>query len=53
MLIYPSMGERVNAVQIEPLTMAVLAGLTPDSHQVQFYDDRIEEIAFEERAEIA
>ncbi len=51
-LIYPSMGERVNAVQMEPLTMAVLAGLTPDSHQVRFYDDRIEEIPFEEHTDV-
>ena len=28
-LIYPSIGGRVRAVQIQPLTMAALAGLTP------------------------
>lgn len=43
-LVYPSLGGRVRAVQMQPLTMAALAGLTPPGIEVAFYDDRLEEI---------
>ncbi|HUJ71983.1 MAG TPA: radical SAM protein [Verrucomicrobiae bacterium] len=46
-LIYPSLGKRVRAVQMQPLTMAALAGLTPADVAVAFYDDRLEEIPFD------
>jgi len=47
-LIYPSMGGRMRAVQMQPLTMAALAGLTPQNVSLSFYDDRIEEVPYEQ-----
>jgi len=43
-LVYPSIGGRVRAVQMQPLTMAALAGLTPDGVTISFYDDRLENV---------
>jgi radical SAM superfamily enzyme YgiQ (UPF0313 family) len=34
--------------RMEPLTFAVLAGLTPPQHEVELYDDRFEAIPFDE-----
>jgi radical SAM superfamily enzyme YgiQ (UPF0313 family) len=37
---------------MEPLAPAVLAGLTPGDVDVRFYDDRLEEIPFDERTDL-
>src|SRR5262249_61541132 len=52
-LIYPSVGRKENtpyvrAWQMEPLSMALLASLTPPGVEVRFYDDRMEDIPFDE-----
>ena len=52
-LIYPSVGRKENtpyvrAWQMEPLSMALLASLTPPGIDLRFYDDRLEEIPFDE-----
>jgi len=46
-LVYPSIGGRVRAVQMQPLTMAALAGLTPDGVTISFYDDRLENVCYD------
>jgi radical SAM superfamily enzyme YgiQ (UPF0313 family) len=46
-LVYPSIGGRVRALQMQPLTMAALAGLTPDGVTIGFYDDRIEDVPYD------
>jgi radical SAM superfamily enzyme YgiQ (UPF0313 family) len=56
-LIYPSVGRKANtpyvrAWQMQPLSMALIASLTPPDVEVRFYDDRIEEIPFEEPTEL-
>ena len=56
-LIYPSVGRKENkpyvrAWQMQPLSMAVLAGLTPADVEVQFYDDRMESIPFDEQTDL-
>jgi radical SAM superfamily enzyme YgiQ (UPF0313 family) len=51
--VYPSLGGRVRAVQMQPLTMAALAGLTPQEVQIAFYDDRIEEVPFDNPTDLA
>jgi len=43
-LVYPSIGGRVRAAQMQPLTMAALAGLTPDDVALRFFDDRLEAV---------
>ncbi len=52
-LIYPSLGGKVRAIQMQPLTMAALAGLTPPDVAVAFYDDRIEEIPYDAPTDLA
>jgi radical SAM superfamily enzyme YgiQ (UPF0313 family) len=52
-LIYPSMGARVRALQMQPLTMAALAGLAPADTRVSFFDDRIERIDYSVPADLA
>ena len=57
MLIYPSVGRKpdvpyVKAWQMQPLSMALLAGLTPGDVEVSFYDDRIEPIPYDEPADL-
>ncbi|HRQ30902.1 MAG TPA: radical SAM protein [Saprospiraceae bacterium] len=52
-LIKPSMGELATGYQIakgsmEPLALAILAGLIGDTHKKVFYDDRLENIPFDE-----
>lgn len=37
--------------RMEPLQLGVLAGLTPDEIEVVLYDDRLEEINYEEKAD--
>jgi radical SAM superfamily enzyme YgiQ (UPF0313 family) len=56
-LIYPSVGRKENAPyvrawQMQPLSMALLASLTPPAHDVRFYDDRMEEIPFDEPTDL-
>jgi radical SAM superfamily enzyme YgiQ (UPF0313 family) len=56
-LIYPSVGRKENkpyvrAWQMQPLSMALLASLTPSDVEVRFYDDRMEEISFDERTDL-
>jgi radical SAM superfamily enzyme YgiQ (UPF0313 family) len=56
-LIYPSVGRKegqpyVRAWQMQPLSMAVLASLTPPDVEVRFYDDRMEEIPFDEPTDL-
>jgi radical SAM superfamily enzyme YgiQ (UPF0313 family) len=51
-LIYPSMGGRIRAAQMQPLTMAALAGLTPKNVSLSFYDDRIEEVPYDEPTDL-
>ena len=46
-LVYSSMGSRVRAAQMQPLTIAALAGLTPDDIDIRFFDDRIEEVEYD------
>lgn len=56
-LIYPSVGRKpgrpyVRAWQMEPLSMAVLAGLTPSEIDLRFYDDRLDDIPFDEPTDL-
>lgn len=56
-LIYPSVGRKENvpyvrAWQMQPLSMALLASLTPPNVEVRFYDDRMEDIPFDEPTDL-
>src|SRR5688572_29579604 len=56
-LIYPSVGRKENkpyvrAWQMQPLSMALLASLTPPDVEVRFYDDRMESIPFDEPTDL-
>ena len=56
-LIYPSVGRKENtpyvrAWQMEPLSMALLASLTPPGIELRFYDDRMEDIPFDEPTDL-
>src|SRR5438876_2036147 len=56
-LIYPSVGRKPNrpyvrAWQMQPLSMALLAGLTPPDVDVRFHDDRMEDIPFDEPTDL-
>lgn len=56
-LIYPSVGRKqgkpyVRAWQMQPLSIAVLAGLTPPDVEVAFYDDRLESIPYDESTDL-
>jgi radical SAM superfamily enzyme YgiQ (UPF0313 family) len=56
-LIYPSVGRKPNkpyvrAWQMQPLAIATLASLTPPDIEIRFYDDRIEEIPFDEPTDL-
>jgi radical SAM superfamily enzyme YgiQ (UPF0313 family) len=51
-LIHPAIGHRadesyIRTWQMEPLPIAVLAGLSPPDVEVSFYDDRMEAIPFD------
>lgn len=55
--ILPAVGKKegqsyIASWQMQPLTIAVLAGLTPPEHEVAFYDDRLEEIPYDEPADL-
>ncbi|MBY0521969.1 MAG: B12-binding domain-containing radical SAM protein [Gemmataceae bacterium] len=56
-LIYPSVGRKehtpyVRAWQMQPLSMALLASLMPSDVDVRFYDDRMEDIPFDEPTDL-
>src|SRR2546423_1137799 len=56
-LIYPSVGRKENtpyvrAWQMEPLSMALLASLTPPGVEVRFHDDRLDDIPFDEPTDL-
>lgn len=56
-LIHPCIGRRVGEKyirtwQMEPLAPAVLRGLTPSDVDVKFYDDRMEDIPYDERTDL-
>ena len=56
-LVFPSVGRKENtpyvrAWQMQPLSMALLASLTPADVEVRFCDDRIEEIPFDEPTDL-
>lgn len=55
--VHPCIGKRPGARylktwQMEPLPVAVLAGLTPPGVERRFYDDRLEEIPFDEPTDL-
>ncbi|MBN8536473.1 MAG: B12-binding domain-containing radical SAM protein [Deltaproteobacteria bacterium] len=55
--IKPRIGTGIDSLYIEegrmePLTIAVLASLTPDDFEIKFYDDRIEEIPYDEATDL-
>jgi radical SAM superfamily enzyme YgiQ (UPF0313 family) len=52
-LVYPSIGGRVRAAQMQPLSIAALAGLTPPDVNLRFYDDRFEQIDYDAPADLA
>ena len=57
-LIHPCVGrwagdrKYIRSWQMEPLAPAVLAGLTPENVDVRFYDDRLEDIPFDEATDL-
>lgn len=56
-LVYPSVGRKedrpyVRAWQMQPLSMALLASLTPEEVDLRFYDDRMETIPFDEPTDL-
>ena len=56
-LIFPAIGRRqgqpyLRLWKMEPLSMGMLAALTPQEFEVKFYDDRIEPIPFDEPADL-
>ena len=56
-LIHPCIGRRtgqayIRTWQMEPLPPAVIAGLTPNEVQIKFYDDRMEEIPYDEPTDL-
>ena len=56
-LIFPAIGRRrgepyLRLWKMEPLSMAVLAALTPPDVEIRFYDDRVEAIPFDETTDL-
>ncbi len=56
-IIHPCIGRRpgqpyIRTWQMEPLPAATLAGLTPRDVTVRFYDDRMEDIPFDEATDL-
>jgi radical SAM superfamily enzyme YgiQ (UPF0313 family) len=57
-LIHPTIGRHkedrqyIRGWQMEPLAPALLAGLTPSSWDIRFYDDRMEGIPYEEETDL-
>ena len=57
-IIHPCIGRRpgqkyIRTWQMESLPAATLAGLTPKDVEVRFYDDRMEQIPFDEKTDLA
>jgi radical SAM superfamily enzyme YgiQ (UPF0313 family) len=58
-LVHPCIGRRagdrsyIRTWQMEPLPPGLIAGLTPPDVEVRFYDDRMEEIPFDEPTDLA
>lgn len=57
-LVYPAVGKKdgkpyVRAWQMQPLAIAVLAGLMPPDVETTFFDDRMEEIDYDAPADLA
>src|SRR5688572_6309192 len=56
-IIHPCVGRKVGqryirTWQMEPLPAATIAGLTPPDVEVRFYDDRMEQIPFDEATDL-
>ena len=57
-LVHPAIGRHagdrsyIRSWQMEPLAPAVLAGLTPPGVEIRFYDDRLEEIPYDEPCDL-
>ncbi len=57
-LIHPSIGKKRNQKQyiktwlMEPLAPATIAGLTPKDVEIKFYDDRLEEVPYDEPTDL-
>ena len=56
-LVHPTIGRKagekyIKTWQMEPLPPALLAGLTPREVDIAFYDDRMEEIPFDEPTDL-
>lgn len=56
--VIPGVGKKdnepyVNSWKMEPLTIAVLAGLTPDDVEIEFFDDRLEVIPYDRPTDLA
>jgi radical SAM superfamily enzyme YgiQ (UPF0313 family) len=56
-LVHPAIGHRqgeryIRTWQMEPLPPALIAGITPRDVEVRFYDDRMEEIPFDEPTDL-
>jgi radical SAM superfamily enzyme YgiQ (UPF0313 family) len=57
-LVHPCIGRRagdrsyIRTWQMEPLPPALIAGITPRDVEVRFYDDRMEEIPFDEPTDL-
>lgn len=56
-LVFPSVGRKENkpyvrAWQMQPLSMALLASLMPPDVEVRFYDDRMEDIPYDEPTDL-
>ncbi|MCM2279810.1 MAG: B12-binding domain-containing radical SAM protein [Oligoflexia bacterium] len=56
-LIHPCIGRRegekyIRLWQMEPLPPAVIAALTPKDVEVRFYDDRLEQVAYDEPTDL-
>ena len=58
-IVHPCIGRRrgdrgyIRTWQMEPLPAATLAGLTPDDVDIRFYDDRMEDIPYDEKTDLA
>ena len=57
-IVHPSIGRRlgqgyIRLWQMEPLPVALIAGLTPADVEIRFYDDRMEPVPFDEPTDLA
>lgn len=52
-LIKPGMYEQRSYDAMEPLALGVLAALTPDHVELSFYDDRLEDIPYDDPTDLA